>query len=698
MLRIFFFCLIPLIGFTLSLEEKIGQLLIVHFNGESANEDARLLIQDLHVGGIIYYNWANGLHSPEQVHQLSAGLQKLTAIPLLIAVDQEGGAVMRLQKGFTDFPGNLALKMTGDLALAEKCAFAMGEELAAVGVNFNLAPVVDINSNPRNPLIGIRSFGEDAKEVVNFARSTLSGYRKAHIITCLKHFPGHGDVEIDSHEMLPIVHKSIEELMHVELLPFISLATESETIMTGHLKVPALDEEKCATLSKKTLSFLRKEIGFDGVIVADSLIMEGLLQDCASIEDAAIQALSAGCDLLMLGGKQLIGKRIDFELTIDDMVRIHRALVNAVHQGIISENRIDEALSRVLKLKEGLHFSPQETCEDHSPLAKEVARGALRWQENRPYSYQGNEAIFAPLVVKDAIDNAAFYEDDLEAAIELAKKSDLLLFFSYNMWKSPDQIAFYRALASLQKPLILIALGAPIDSEITPPAHLTILTHSPSSHSIDAAMALFSLIKSRSLNGYEELLITQLRNQQTKTEDFRSATRKITHILAEKILERLPRQTVEIDTCFSHCIGHVLQNPIELVSIMRSGDAMIESLLLHFPEAPISKILIQSDPKTHFLFAKLSPTITSDAYIIIAEPVIVTGKTLDMALTYLKNAGISKKRIIIASISATPQGVLFLREKHPEVQVIFITLDNKIEEGHAIPGLGDFGDRYFQTS
>ena len=208
----------------MTLEEKVGQLFVAHFRGEVANEDAKNLIQDVKVGGIIYYNWSNGLTSPEQARELSAGLQALSQqnripIPLLISADQEGGVVIRLNNGFTIFPGNKALGMTGNPKLAEEAALATGKELRAVGINMNLAPVVDVNSEPRNPVIGIRAFSDSPETVLAFGKMALSGYNQAHTIATLKHFPGHGDVLVDSHENLPVNQKSIKELEHTELLP-----------------------------------------------------------------------------------------------------------------------------------------------------------------------------------------------------------------------------------------------------------------------------------------------------------------------------------------------------------------------------------------------------------------------------------------------------------------------------------------------
>ncbi|MCF7806219.1 MAG: beta-N-acetylhexosaminidase [Simkaniaceae bacterium] len=376
----------------LTLEEKIGQLLLVHFNGEKANDDAKMLIQDVKVGGIIYYNWANGLHSPDQVFQLTHDLQALNSqteclIPLFIAVDQEGGLVARLTQGFTLFPGNRALGMTNEPQLAEEAAYAMGQELKAVGINFNLAPVVDVNSNPRNPVIGIRSFGDSADLVTSFAQKALLGYKKAEIFTSLKHFPGHGDVDIDSHEALPVIYKTKEQLQQIEFIPFAELANDADTVMTAHILIPSIDPTYCATLSQPILDILRKEMGFKGVIISDSLVMQGLLNQCHSIDDAAIQAFNAGCDILLLGGKNLIGNQPNYELLPEDIRRIHQHLVNAVKTGLISEKKLDESVQRILNLKSKLKPSTQNTSladrkKHHASLANKIATLAIRKKIN----------------------------------------------------------------------------------------------------------------------------------------------------------------------------------------------------------------------------------------------------------------------------------------------------------------------------
>lgn len=507
----------------LTLEEKVGQLLIVHFNGEEVNQDAKTLIQDLHVGGIIYYNWANGLHSPQQIRHLSLGLQKLAeqtkcSIPLLICADQEGGLVSRFNQGFTVFPGNKALGMTGQPELAETSAYAIGQELKAVGVNMNLSPVVDVNTDPKNPVIGIRSFGSSPQIVLQFSKNALEGYHRAGIITSLKHFPGHGDVKVDSHEDLPVVRKTKKELKEVDLLPFKELANQADTVMTAHILVPALDSKNCSTLSKSTLDMLRNEFKFKGVIIADSLIMEGVLKTTSSVDEAALLAFNAGCDILMLGGKQLIGTKAGLEITVTDVQRIQKRLVDAVKTGEISEKRLNQSVQRIIDLKNRYNLSiPQEPKDEiaqlvntveHQALAKKIASLAI--QTIKPKNYpvlpldQCKVAIFAPSITKDAIHQTSLFhigkesfpfffnglnpsESEILEAKDLAKKVDMIVFCSYNAWKNGSQASLIQSLLDTDKPVILISLRDPLDSALFSKANLILSTFSPTAPSIQAA-------------------------------------------------------------------------------------------------------------------------------------------------------------------------------------------------------------------
>ena len=506
----------------MTLEEKVGQLFVAHFRGEVANEDAKNLIQDVKVGGIIYYNWSNGLTSPEQARELSAGLQALSQqnripIPLLISADQEGGVVIRLNNGFTIFPGNKALGMTGNPKLAEEAALATGKELRAVGINMNLAPVVDVNSEPRNPVIGIRAFSDSPETVLAFGKMALSGYNQAHTIATLKHFPGHGDVLVDSHENLPVNQKSVAELEHTELLPFDKLASSVDAIMTAHILVPALDPKNCATLSPKILAYLKDKIGFKGVIIADSLVMEGVLKKCKTVDEAAIQALNAGCDILMLGGKQLISDQTDRELTVADIQRIHHSIVDAVKKGRVTEDRLNQAVEKILQLKEKYLSSKPPiiqsddirkfvNTEEHRALAQKIASRALKVIQNEPISslHQKNVFVLAPQVLRNSMEKTSvlnigkttdsfFFKDlnpsssEIETAKMHAKAADVLLVCSYNSWKNPLQEALIQSLLGLGKPVILFVTRDPLDALLFPKANMIFNTYSPTAPSIQAA-------------------------------------------------------------------------------------------------------------------------------------------------------------------------------------------------------------------
>ncbi len=329
----------------LTLEEKVGQLFMVHFHGNVANEEAKALIQELHVGGIIYYNWANDLNSPDKVKNLSRSLQEIARIPLFIAIDQEGGKISRFSQWITS---SLSAERLGEINnpdLTEETAFLVGEQLQKAGVNMNLAPVVDVNSNPRNPIIGPRAYSHSPEMVYIHGERALRGYERSGIIATLKHFPGHGDTAVDSHLDLPILSKSLEELEKVELLPFARLSKKAGAIMMGHILTPSLDEEYCATLSSKTVAYLRETLGFQGLILSDSLVMQGVLNQCESIDEAAIRAIQAGLDMIILGGKAQL------ELTLSDVRRIHGSILKAVQSGRIPEKRLSEAVEKILSLK-----------------------------------------------------------------------------------------------------------------------------------------------------------------------------------------------------------------------------------------------------------------------------------------------------------------------------------------------------------
>lgn len=499
-----------------TLEQKVGQLLMVHFNGSEINQEAQELVKQAHVGGFIYYQWANELSSPQQVQQLSNQLQQLAKEsglpPLLIAIDQEGGAVTRLKKGFTVFPGNQALAQTRQPSLAQACAKAMGDELKAVGINMNLAPVVDVNSNPRNPVIGIRAFSNQPQEVALFAERMLQGYHQAGIIPVLKHFPGHGDVSVDSHEALPVVKKSLLQLNQTDLVPFRKLASQADVIMTAHLFVPALDPKQCVTLSKEIIQkLLRQQMQFNHIVMTDSLMMQAILDQCYHIEEAAIQSVEAGHDLILLGGKQLNQKQNGAELKAADVLRIHQALVAAVRQGRISQERLEASFQRILNLKHRYHLSEQSFTSEqlklvgtevHHELANQIASEALTILSSQPLpNLKGKKVAgiapailesefsqiesFLPLIYFDALNPN---DQECQSLLDSIQSYESYIFFSYNSWKNSNQVKIVKALQKAGKSVVIVAVRDPQDANEFSHVEALLCTYSPVAASLRAAL------------------------------------------------------------------------------------------------------------------------------------------------------------------------------------------------------------------
>lgn len=503
---------------TPSLEEKVGQMLMVHFNGEMPNENSRRLIEELYVGGIIYYNFSNNLSSPKQVFQLSQGLQQSArttplGIPLFIAVDQEGGRVNRLTKGFTLFPGNGALGQTRDVTLAERCAYAMGRELKSVGVNLNLAPDVDINLEPRNPIIGIRSFGSDAKWVGYFGKAMLDGYKRVGIIPTLKHFPGHGDVCMDSHEVLPIVKKSKADLYQHELYPFSYLIKEAEIIMSAHLLVPALDPVCPATFSKRIINdILRDDLNFQGLIMTDSLAMQGIMKTCPSLEESVLRSINAGHDMILLGGKQLFSSQNGFEITVDQVAKVCAFIVQAVKEGKISEERINASFQRIITLKKKYGLFESSLIDFHpdllqtkksEQLAQDIADKALCIIKNKSTIAEMQTQkvkVIAPSLLKETLektywkdknilyfDESTLLSEELEELLNNMCKEQAFILFTSNGWQNEFQQRMFHQLQKLTSHIAIIATRDPIDAEFFASAEYIILTRSPVSYSLQAA-------------------------------------------------------------------------------------------------------------------------------------------------------------------------------------------------------------------
>lgn len=333
----------------MSLREKIGQLLMVGFPGPVATPEVLSLIRTHHVGGVVLF--ARNLGTPAQIQALTASLQQAAReggqrYPILISVDQENGQVRRFGESATTFPGNMALgAIDGEqgLQMTQQIAYASGRELKALGINMNLAPVADVNNNPANPVIGVRSFGEDPQQVGAHVAAMVRGYREAGIISNLKHFPGHGDTAIDSHLNLPTLPFDRQRLDNIELVPFRQgIAAGADSIMSGHLYLPELmpaGQQLPATISPEIIQqLLREELGYQGVVITDCLCMKAVA-DTVGIKRGAILALKAGNDIVLISHA--------YDLFVPTLDAIEAALTD----GELSMDMIDTAVERILALK-----------------------------------------------------------------------------------------------------------------------------------------------------------------------------------------------------------------------------------------------------------------------------------------------------------------------------------------------------------
>lgn len=334
-----------------TLSRKIGQMLLFGWQGAThaenlcVNDHAAALVDDLAVGGVIVMG--RNAETPERLRATISELQARATgqgLPrLFVTVDQEGGEVSRLAPPhFRTIPDARWIGMTGDTCQARATARAIGEELRSVGINWDFAPVLDVDNNPNNPVIGPRSYGADPQLVAAMGAAAVRGFQvDAGIMACGKHFPGHGDTDVDSHHALPRVGHSMDRLNQVELTPFCAaIYAGLAALMTSHIIFDALDPELPATLSPRVLTgLLREKMEFDGIIITDCLEMKGVADGWGEVE-AAILAVLAGADIVLCCH------------TWKTQIAIRDGLVAAVQSGRIPEARIDSAVARINAAKE----------------------------------------------------------------------------------------------------------------------------------------------------------------------------------------------------------------------------------------------------------------------------------------------------------------------------------------------------------
>lgn len=328
----------------LTLDQKIGQLFVCGFHTNIPNKHIIELIEKYHIGGVIYFR--RNIGKARQITDLSADLQQIAQRqglpPLLIAIDQEGGMVSRIdQDEMSLIPGNMTLGAVNDLHLTKAASAISARELRTLGINVNFAPCVDVNNNPRNPVIGVRSYSEKPEVVATHGAASIQAIQQEQVAATAKHFPGHGDTEVDSHYGLASVPHNKSRLEEIELLPFrAAIQAGVDIIMSAHVIFPAFEPESIpATLSRKVLTdLLRTQMGFDGLIVTDCLEMHAIAKHFP-IPQATVMAAQAGADLLLVSH------------TLEHQIAAIEAIKEAVQQGHLSEAQIDTSVERILALK-----------------------------------------------------------------------------------------------------------------------------------------------------------------------------------------------------------------------------------------------------------------------------------------------------------------------------------------------------------
>ncbi len=521
---------------SMSLEEKVGQLFTVYFEGPQISDDVRDMIANYHIGGVIYYSVSGNVENPAQVATLSREIQEEAAkkprgVGLFVSVDQEGGPVARLRRGVTLFPSNMAVAAAGKPKNAAIAAEITARELRALGINVNFAPVADVNVNPENPIIGIRSYGQDPANVSRFVAAAVCGYAKHRMLCTPKHFPGHGDTAVDSHKCLPMVTHDAATFARVDLPPFqAAISAGTRAIMTAHVELPAVDPTNTpSTLSRPVLvGLLREQLGFKGLIFTDSLGMGALAGTVGTVE-AAARALTAGADVLLFGA--------DKGHTPAQQRQAYARVLAGVRSGEIPESRLDESVRRILNTKNELgilkakDIPPPATTSAtrdkhvgtaaHRQSAERIARESMTLlrdtQHLLPLEKEGRTLVIRPAKGVPDVDvpargalaawpGAEVLEispdpgpDEIEAAMAGVNRATTLVMLLSDASRRPGQTSLARTLLTAAPgKTVLVASGAPYDAALFPEAPCVAATYGDVPVSLMAlGQALFGKISFR---------------------------------------------------------------------------------------------------------------------------------------------------------------------------------------------------------
>jgi beta-N-acetylhexosaminidase len=533
----------------MTLEEKVGQLFVTYAYGETAEttnpadvaanrgwtgvDNAAQLIDRYKLGGIIYFSWSNNVNNPAQIAGLSNGIQRVAAtqrvpVPMQVSTDQEqGSVVVRVGPPATQFPGNMAIGATRSVVDAGLAAGIGGRELRAIGINQDYAPDADVNVNPANPVIGVRSFSADPGLAAKLVAAEVAGYELAgNVSSTAKHFPGHGDTAVDSHTGIPIITHTRDEWERIDRPPFAAaVASGIDAIMTAHIVVPSLDPSgDPATLSQPILTgILRDELHYDGVVITDSLGMAGVREKYGD-DRVPVLALKAGVDQL------LMPPNLDLA---------YHSVLNAVRGGELTEARIDTSVLRILRLKYQRGLATGAFVDEsrvsavvgnavHTAVAQQISDRSVTLVRNEGHTlplHKGGSplvagwdatstaALAAGLSGEALVTGLAPTAAQINAAVTAASTHDVVVVSTNRVAVNPAQARLVAALQATGKPVVVVAMRDAYDIAYFPTVPAYLATYGYTAASVQATVKV--LLGTVNPRGHLPVSIPSAENQQT---------------------------------------------------------------------------------------------------------------------------------------------------------------------------------------
>lgn len=469
----------------MTLREQLGQRIAVGFSGTEPAKEFLDFLAEYKIGNLILFK--RNIESQEQLQRLTAQLQEAvlcnTGYPAFLMIDQEGGPIVRLPEEAVNAPGAMALAAAGDPENAYLAGQLTGRQLASLGVNFNLAPVLDINCNPDNPVIGVRSYGDTPKQVAEYGLAAMRGLLSQGIVPCVKHFPGHGDTQEDSHLSLPVVDKSEEELWRMELAPFVhAVDAKVPAVMTSHVVYPALEPEKIpATMSKRIITdILRRKLKFQGLVLSDSMEMAAIHKYYGTSE-GVLAAFQAGVDIVLISH------------SMDQAAEAITMAENAVACGTLDGESVEKAVGRILECKAryaeprtGIQVDDgdrqlEEKLLRQTYTAVHLPLGRLPELGDKPfftgcYAYQSSlisneddKKLCFPEWLADIYGGSSFVfrpdpsREEIDRLVAEAAGHSCIVVGTYNGHLRKGQRRFLQELAKLDIPMVVFALRNPYE-------------------------------------------------------------------------------------------------------------------------------------------------------------------------------------------------------------------------------------------